>query len=227
VRRAALALVLLCSASAVQAARADEPESLPRQPIDGIAAVVGGHALGPATIMLLQSSVELRARLALLNGGTLALALGELPRGVLSASLAELLGEALIALEARRLNLDPPDAEARARERQRLLEAAGPEAAQLLRALGVTERELSVWAERRAVVSGFLAANLEGTLDVSNMELERLFRSEPHPYQGEPFEEARTRFGEWLGRERMQAAVRRWVDTLAQRTPHRVVTSYR
>jgi hypothetical protein len=194
--------------------------------VDGLAAVVGGAAPSAATISILRSDVELRARLALLASSSLRVALGPLPSGVLAASLAELIGEALIALEAKRLNLDAPGADTRAAERARLIAGAGPDAPLLLRQLGVSERELAAWIDRRARVSGFLAANLEGTLDVSTMELERLFRSEAHPYQGEPFEEARERFSQWLARERMQAAVRRWVDTLAQRTAHRVLARY-
>lgn len=219
--RRALALSTALAVAVPVAVAEDAPVRL-----DGIAAVVGAAAPGAETIQLLRSDVELRARLAILRDSSLDVALAPLPSGVLSASLAELLGEALIALEAQRLNLEPPSAQARAEERARLLQSAGPEAPDLLTRLGVSERELATWAERRAVVSGFLAANLEGTLDVSNMELERLFRSESHPYQGETFEEARERFSIWLGRERMQRAVRRWVDTLTQRTPHRVLARY-
>jgi hypothetical protein len=214
-------LLLACAVTATPAAAEDRPVRL-----DGIAAVIGGAAPGPETLQLLRSDVELRARLAILRDSSIEVALGPLASGVLSASLAELLGEGLIALEARRLNLEPPSPQARAEERSRLVEAAGPAAPELLSRLGVSEREISTWAERRAVVSGFLAANLEGTLDVSNMELERLFRSEPHPYQGETFEGARERFSAWLARERMQRAVRRWVETLTQRTPHRVLARY-
>lgn len=194
--------------------------------IDGVAAVVGGAAPGPTTIVIWRSDVALRARLALLRSRSLAVALGPVPSAVLSASLSELLGEGLIALEARRLNLEAPSEEEREAERERLLAAAGPDVRTLLRTLGVGERELTHWIERRAIVSAFLAANLEGTLDVSDMELERLFRAEPHPYQGEPFAAARDRFARWLERQRTEAAVRRWVDTLAQRTPHRVFARY-
>lgn len=194
--------------------------------IDGVAAVVGGAAPGPTTIVIWRSDVALRARLALLRSSSLEVALGPVPNAVLSASLSELLGEALIALEARRLNLEAPSEDERAAERERLLTSAGPDARSLLRTLGVGERELTTWIERRAIVSAFLAANLEGTLDVSDMELERLFRSEPHPYQGEPFVDARDRFAAWLTRERTESAVRRWVDTLAQRTPHRLFARY-
>lgn len=209
-------------------ASAPEPVHARGEPrrIDGIAAVIGAAAPGPQTITILRSDVELRARLALLAHSSLDVALGPLPSGVLTASLAELVGEALIAQEASRLNLESPSAEARVEERARLIDSVGPDARELLKRLQVSDRELATWVERRAVVSGFLAANLEGALDVSNMELARLFRSEPHPFQGEPFEEARERFAEWLERDRTQRAVRRWVETLAERTPHRVLARY-
>lgn len=226
----ALLLALCCFFSATsRSAQAAPPEAEPAagaRRLDGLAAVVGATAPGPGSILILRSSVALRARLALLAGGSLELALGELPSGVLVASLSELLGEALIATEARRLNLARPGAVARARERQRILEAAGPRAEELLQALGVGEPELAAWAERRAVVSGFLAANLEGTLDVSPLELERLFRSESHPYRDEPFDAASARFAAWLARQRTEEAVRRWVDTLTQRIPHRILAVY-
>lgn len=223
----ACAVVCVVGALAVTT-RAASAQSVGQAPvrIDGLAAVVGGHAPGPATIVILRSDVELRARLALLASSNLALALAPIPEGVSVASLTELVGEALITTEARRLNLEGPSAQARAAERARLIESGGPEAPALFSALGVSERELAAWAERRAIVSGFLAANLEGTLDVSSAELERLFNSEPHPYRDEPFAEARERFATWLARDRMERAVRRWVDTIAQRTPHRFVADY-
>jgi len=196
--------------------------------LDGIAAVVGGLAPGPGVIAIYRSDVELRARMALLRESSLRDALGELPRGLLAASLAELIGEALIAVEAARLNLTQPSGADIAEERVRLLGErsvrGGPR--ELLGALGVGERELSAWIDRRALVNTFLQANLEGTLEASEAELERLFESEAHPFRGRTLEEVRPQFEPWLAQQRTEQAVSRWVSSLSQRTPHRVLVSY-
>ena len=198
------------------------------QRLDGIAAVVGGLAPGAQVISIFRSDVELRARMAVLGEASLREALGPLPDALLRASLDELLGEALIAVEAARLNLERPSAKELADERVRLLGAGGDVAStrELLAALGVGERELAEWIARRTVVNGFLQANLEGTLDVSNDELVKSFDGEQHPFQGHTLDEVRERFSAWLAQQRLQAAVERWVQSLAQRTPHRVLVSY-
>ena len=220
--------LLLAGGALCGPARADVvvPEGARR--LDGIAAVVGGLAPGAQVISIYRSDVELRARMALLRQATLLEALAELSDGLLRASLAELVGEALIAVEAARLNLERPSARELAEERARLLGARGDPASvrELLAALGVGERELAEWIARRAVVNGFLQANLEGTLEFSNDELAKAFESEPHPFQGHPLDEVRERFSAWLTQQRTQQAVERWVQSLAQRTPHRVLVNY-
>jgi hypothetical protein len=238
--RVVLGGLLLAGGALSSPARADVavPEGARR--LDGIAAVVGGLAPGAQVISIYRSDVELRARLALLHQAAFVPsraeeprvstreALAELPDALLRASLAELVGEALIAVEAARLNLERPSARELAEERARLLGARGDPASvrELLAALGVGERELAEWIARRAVVNGFLQANLEGTLEVSNDELARTFASEPHPFQGHPLDEVRERFSAWLTQQRTQQAVERWVESLAQRTPHRVLVPY-
>ncbi|MET0340381.1 MAG: hypothetical protein ABW252_05235 [Polyangiales bacterium] len=221
-----LAALTLALASHVHA---DVPVEADAQRVDGLAAVVGGVTAGPRTVVLLRSDVELRARLGLAREGGLGPALGALPEPLLAASLRELLGEALIAVEATRLSLAAPTSEAVAEERARLIGTgdAGRDSAELLRALGVGDRELTRWAERRAVVRGFLQANLEGTLDVREGELERLFQSDPGPFAGRALDEVRTRYAAWLTQQRLQQAVERWVQSLTQRTPHRVLVGYR
>lgn len=196
--------------------------------LDGVVAVVGGLAPGPQVIAIFRSDVELRARMAILRERSVAVALGPLPDNLLRASLSELLGEALIAVEAARLSLAPPSGVALSEERARLLGVGqrGGAARALLRALGVSERELDAWVERRAIVNGFLEANLEGTLDSSSTELERLFEAGNHPFVGQSFGDARARFSEWLAQQRMEQAVLRWVQSLTQRTPHRVLVAY-
>ena len=196
--------------------------------LDGVVAVVGGLAPGPQVIAIFRSDVELRARMAILRERSVEVALGPLPENLLRASLSELMGEALIAVEAARLSLAPPSGVALAEERARLLGAGqrGGAARGLLRALGVNARELDAWVERRAIVNGFLQANLEGTLDSSSTELARLFEAGDHPFVGQPFEQARARFAEWLAQQRMEHAVLRWVQSLTQRTQHRVLVQY-
>jgi hypothetical protein len=198
------------------------------QRLDGIAAVVGGLAPGAGVISIFRSDVELRARMAVLGQATLRDALGALPDALLRASLDELVGEALIAVEAARLNLERPSAQELVEERARLLGGRGDAGStrELLAALGVGERELADWIARRAVVNGFLQANLEGTLEISNDELVKAFESEQHPFEGHTLDEVRERFSAWLAQQRLQGAVERWVQSLAQRTPHRLLVVY-
>lgn len=208
---------------------AEVPVSSGAQRLDGLAAVVGGLTPGPNVISIFRSDVELRARMALLREASLREALGPLSDGLLRASLTALVGEALIAVEAARLNLARPSAALLAEERVRLLGERAADASQtreLLLALGVGPRELSDWVARRATVNGFLQANLEGMLDASSSELERLFQSEPHPFRGQALDEVREPFANWLAQQRVQGAVAGWVQSLTQRIPHRVLASY-
>jgi hypothetical protein len=222
VKRWTCALLLLLAASA--RVQADDGA----QRVDGVAAVVGGLTPGPSVLTLLASDVELRARVALLRQSDLRTALGPLPPSLLAASLKELLGEALIAAESVRLNMPEPSGAAVAEQRAQLVgTAARPTATRaLLEALGVNERELVAWIERRARVNEFLQANLEGTLDVTEEELEQAFAREAHPFYGEPFEIARAKFERWYARVKLEEAVKSWVATLSQRTPHRLYVKY-
>lgn len=198
------------------------------QRLDGVAALVGGLTPGPRVIAILRSDVELRARVWLSREGSLERALGPLPAGLLRASLQELLGEALIAVEADRLSLAGPTPQALTSARDRMIgkREVGGATFGLLSALAIDDRELAAWIERRAIVSGFLQANLEGTLDIAPAELERLFRTESHPFQSLTFADARERFAAWLTQLRTQQAVARWVQSLTQRTPHRIFADY-
>jgi hypothetical protein len=223
-----LLIVQTTVATLPAAVRADAESEPGAYRLDGVAAVVGGLAPGAQAISIFRSDVELRARMALLREASLREALGPLSDGLLRASLSELVGEALIAVEAARLNLERPSAGELAVERARLLGARGDAAStrELLAALGVGERELAEWIAQRAVVSAFLQANLEGTLDLSSAEVERLFANGDHPFQGHDLDEVRDRFTAWLAQQRMQHAVERWVQSLSQRTPHRVLVVY-
>jgi ferredoxin len=96
----------------------------------------------------------------------------------------------LVASEAARLSLASPSRDQVKGERQRLSLGVGGEAQlqSFARVLGVTEAELARIAERKAVVSGFLAANLEGTLEVSVDALQKAYAEQEHPFGDQPFE---------------------------------------
>ncbi len=196
--------------------------------VDGLAAVVGGLAPGPGVISIYRSDVALRARLALLRAGAAGAVLGPLPPALLAASLDELVGEALVVSEALRLSLAKPSAAQVRQERQRLALGVGGEAPlqQVARALQVTEAELMAIAERKAIVSGFLTANLEGTLDVSPSDLEEAYSAQSHPFGEGSFAELKEPLKAWLMQRRMQAAVARWVESLRQRTPFKRLASF-
>jgi len=208
--------------------QADATEAKGALRVDGLAAVVGGLAPGKGVISIYRSDVELRARLSLLRAGAKAAALGPLPDSLLGASLDELVGEALVASEAARLSLARPSAGQIKGERQRLSWVVGGESElqSVVRTLGVSEGELMALAERKAVVSGFLAANLEGTLEISPNELAKAYAEEEHPFRDEPFEVARDPLRVWLAQRRMETAVGRWVESLKQRTPSRRLVIY-
>jgi hypothetical protein len=195
--------------------------------IDGIVAIAGANAPGADAILILHSDVELRARLSLLTAGAPNVAAAPLPEALLSATLSELLGEALIAVEARRLNLATPDAATVQRARLRLVASAGgtQRLNELMRALGVAERELMRIVERRAVVSAFLDANLEGVTEITQAELERAYQTEEHPFRDQPLDQSRDALKSWLAQKRLESAVSRWVESLKKRTPYRVLVS--
>ena len=210
-------------------ARADlSPLGQPAR-IDGVAAYVGGGSPGEGVRVILLSDVELRARLSLFNAGAGPEALSDvLTPALLQATLAELLGEALIAVEALRLGLAAPTLGAIRDQRARLAAAGRGERAfqELIDALEVGPDEIYEIARLRAVVGAFLAANLEGTLEVSESELVRAFETEEHPFQGLPFAAERAHFAAWLQQKLLQEAVGRWVLSLRERIPHRVLVSF-
>jgi hypothetical protein len=198
------------------------------QHLDGVAAFVGGTTPGEGVLVILRSDVELRARLSLLAAGGTDAAHALLPAELLKATLDELVGEALIAIEAGRLGLSTPSASELADARQGLLPAATNEQVfrELLGTLGVSAAELDDIARRRASVGAFLAANLEGMLTPSESELVRAYQSEAHPFRPEPLAAVRERFAAWLAQKRLREAVARWVLSLKERTPHRVLTAF-
>ncbi|HJL01425.1 MAG TPA: hypothetical protein RMH85_08670 [Polyangiaceae bacterium LLY-WYZ-15_(1-7)] len=194
---------------------------------DGIAAIVGATTPRADATVLLHSDVDLRARLRLTRELS-EVPTGPLPAGLLRATLGELVGEALIAREAQRVQVATPT-EADVREERRRLEGLAGGADRLravLEAVGASEREIDAMAERRALVRVFLEANLEGSARVSDEALERAFEAGEHPFIGQELEDVREPMRVWLGRRRMAEAVERWVQVLRTRTPVRILAAY-
>ncbi len=194
--------------------------------VDGLAAVVGALAPGAGADTLLRSDVELRVRVRLAGQAPQSpLPLGALPAGLVRATLDEIVGELLIAREAARVRIRPPLPADVQRERERIeSEAGGAERlAELLRVLGASATEIDVMARRRAVVSAFLTANLEGTTEISDAEVERIFLSGEHPFVDMTLDEAREPVRIWAAQAALERAVARWIGVLRARTPFRIV----
>jgi hypothetical protein len=218
--------VLLAGALQIGAARAEVVALGQPLRIDGVAALVGGQAPGEGVLVILRSDVELRARLSLLAAGARAALVAPLGADLLQATLSELLGESLIAIEATRLGLSAPSEHEIHEQRARLALAGESTFNALLDGLGVSPEEIDEIAKRRAVVGAFLAVNLEGTLEVSESELVRAYETEEHPFQGLPYAEERVRFAAWLSQKRLNEAVVRWVVSLKERIPNRVLARF-
>jgi hypothetical protein len=221
-----LALAAALLLGAVSDARAEAVAVGQPLRVDGVAALVGGQAPGEGVLVILRSDVELRARLSLLAAGANSALGAPLVADLLQATLSELLGESLIAVEASRLGLSAPSEREVREQRARLALAGEARFNELLDGLGVSSEEIDAIAERRALVGAFLAVNLEGTLEVSESEMVRAYESEEHPFQGLPYAEERSRFAAWLAQKRLNEAVGRWVLSLKERIPHRVVARF-
>jgi hypothetical protein len=221
VLRALAACALVCGST--QLAGADGPVRL-----DGLAAVVGGHAPGPGVDTILQSDVELRARIAWSARGTGDPARDPLPARLLSAALQEIIGEQLIAREARRVQAATPSGADVERERRRLLKSAGggERVQALLVGLSASVDEVDAIARRRALVGAFLSANLEGVTVVTDAEAERAYEQEKGEFEGRDREAALSELRTRLSREALDRTIERWVAVLGSRTPVRVYVAY-
>jgi hypothetical protein len=195
--------------------------------VEGIAALVGGTSPGSGTSVVLRSDVVLRARIAL-AGRTQRLPTGPVPTSLLGAMLEEILGEVLIEREADRLRAERPSDEEIARERARLEEQAGgaTRLGQLLEVIGAGTEEIDAIALRRAYVSAFLRANLEGSTLVSDAQLARVYESGEHPFAGRPLDDVREPLRAWIAQTALQRDVRRWIEVLRRRTPVRVLAEW-
>jgi hypothetical protein len=203
----------------------DEPAGVR---LDGLAAVVGGQAPGPGVDIVLQSDVELRARIAWVGQQQGPVSLPELPAKVLHAALQEIIGEQLIAREARRVQAATPNAADIERERTRLVRSAGGPSRMgaLLAALAASPDELDAIARRRALVGAFLSANLEGVAVVTEAEAEHAYEQSKQDYEGRDRKTALVELRGRLSREALDRTIARWVAVLSSRTPVRIYVSY-
>jgi len=227
VRRTALALALLLLLLLL--ALSSPAGAQPRLRVDGIAALVGGAAPGRGVTTILRSDVELRARIALAGEAPdQPLPIGPLPGSLLRASLDEVIGEILIAREAERVRVALPAGARVARERARLAESAGgaERLRDLLRALGASPDEIETIARRRALVTTFLEANLEGTTVVTDAVVEQTYAAGGHPFEDQPLDQVLEQLRAYLARQAIDHAVGRWVTVLRERTPLRILTSF-
>lgn len=225
-RRRAILRVLVGVLLVPLAVFATSAEAQRRTRVEGLVAVVGGLVPGPGVELVLLSEVELRARLHLAGQAPDSpLPLAALPDALVRATLDEVVGELLIAREAARVRIRPPSAADVFRERAALeAEAGGAERlGDLLRALGAPPSELEVFAQRRAVVGGFLTANLEGTTEISDAEVERIYLTGEHPFVDLDLDAAREPLRVWASQAALERAVARWVGVLRARTPLRIV----
>jgi hypothetical protein len=210
--------------------------------LDGVAAIVGGAEPGETARTILRSDVELRARLALLRRDVTRALLGELPASLLAATLNELLGEQLIAAEAVRVQVAKPRPADIAREKLTLVQEAGGwhAVAQLLARFDVGDAELEDTARRRALISAFLRANLEGASVVTENQVDERLRAdaagsgnalrikpgEPGfvPPSSDPAVRAAARAA--ISQEELARNIERWVRVLHARTRVRVLATF-
>lgn len=198
---------------------------LPTVRVDGVAALVGGGYAGPGVAVILRSDVGLRAKMHLWSAGKAGV---EPTPELLRAALDELIGEALIAGEAERLRVETPRAAAVAKERARIVEQMGGQASleALLKQASASPHEILEMAERRAVVSLFLDANLEGENVVTEAAVDAALVAEGLADPATVGEERREAVRMRLSRQSLQRSVERWVRVLRARTVVRVFARY-
>jgi hypothetical protein len=219
-----IACLLLICASHAGSAHAQIPVATR---VDGVAAAIGGTR-GESADVILQSDVELRARLLLLGRDEDSALHLELPTGLLSAALRELIGEKLIAREAERVQIMRPTQAMVAQEKLRLVASAGgPDRVQrLLAALGASPAELDGMADRRAIVGAFLRANLEGTTLITEREIDQQLAKDRGQYADQNPVTVRAQVRAILARATLARNIERWVRVLRARVPVRIYASF-
>ncbi len=206
-------------------ARAEGP---PVVRVDGLAALVGGNAPAAGVDVILRSDVELRARISLLGQDRERALSADLPAALLSATLMELVGEALIAREADRVQIAPPGQVEVQREKDRMTLMAGGSAwlQALTLHMGASASELDVIARRRALAAAFLSANLEGAMLITESEVEERYRVEQELYADADPAKVRELIRARLAKEALNRNIERWVRVLQARTPVRMFANF-
>jgi len=211
--------------------------------VDGLAAILGGADPLDPTRPILQSDVELRARLLLLGRSSEHALFGELPRSLLRATLNELIGEHLIAVEAERVQIATPTRDDVLRELGELEREAGGHRTvmRLLAWVDASALELEAIAARRALIGAFLRANLEGVSVVTDADVDARLREDAagnaadaagaayaadHRYVGETPEIARASVRASLAKETLTRHIEHWVRVLRARTRVRIFAVY-
>jgi len=222
------ALGLLLAVATATVVHADAPVVRGGVRAEGIAALIGGATPGPGVDLVMVSDVDLRARIALSGELRRPAATVPVPARLMSATLDQIVGEALIAREAERVRVEPPNEAEMAVERARLEQEAGgaQTLSDLLRRVGATRREVDAIARRRALVSAFLQANLEGMAVVTDAEVERVFADGEHPFEDQPLDDVRPQLRALIARQAVDRAVRRWVSVLRARTEVTLLVEY-
>jgi hypothetical protein len=196
--------------------------------IDGLAAVLGGADPLDTPRAILQSDVELRARLALLARDAQRGMHTPLPHSLLRATLDELIGEQLIAIEAERVQIPAPRAADVEHELEDIERDAGGTTviSELLSRTDAPRSDLEAMALRRAMVSAFLRANLEGVTVVTEAEIDDRLRAEPERFAGEQAGSVRAAVRALLSREALTRNIGHWVRVLRARTRVRLFAVY-
>lgn len=209
----ALLIAALLSVPGLTAARTS--------PGDGIAAIVGSTVPEASSVVILRSDVTLRARMLLLGRAGERTLDDPIPDSLRAVVLRALIDEALIALEAERIDLPTPGRDALDVERARLYASVGGEGnMKLLRQrLGVPGAELEAIVARRARVAAFLELHLGGENLVAEHEVKRRYDEGNHPFVEMSYEEAAAPLRVMMMDERMGRAVSEWVSILRERTP--------
>jgi hypothetical protein len=221
---AALAGGLACWSAALSAQPPSAAGAASLVLIDGLAAVLGDPSALEEPRAVLRSDVELRARLSLLAHDSNRALFGELPGSLLRATLDQLLGEQLIALEAERVQIAKPRPAEVAAELAAIERESGGRRAimQLLARLDASHLELESMAERRALIGSFLRANLEGVTVVSEREIDERMRADGARLEGQTPRAARELIRAVLAREALARNIEHWVRVLRARTRVRV-----
>lgn len=224
VARVAALVAWIWSASVAHAQPLTAAAGDARPTLDGLAAVLGGTDPLEPPRAILRSDVELRARLSLLGHDSEHALFGDLPASLLRATLDELLGEQLIAIEAERVQIAAPRAAAVAQELAAMEREAGGHRTvmRLLARLDASQLELEAMARRRALISAFLRANLEGVTVVTDREIDQRLNAAPDRYAGESPAAIRVAVRAQLAKEALTRNIEHWVRVLRARTAVRI-----